>query len=284
MSIRKIAVLFHENTARPDFSLIHYIAEVWRSEGIEVVYLFGTAEYVPADVLIVHVDLSVVPASYIAFSKRYPIVLNQRVTDIRKSSFSTGLLTPDSDWPGQVIVKTEMNNFGRAERLVGTNWLERRFALARRIRWAIDRRLPSKRAFADLASYRLFSSLAEVPRSWFRSRDVVVEKFRPERTGDLYHLRICQVLGDRTLSTRLTSREPIIKMHTSIASERIDEEPFIAGWRDRFGLDYGKLDYVIYDGEPVLLDINKTTGTSPERAPQFVESHRLLASGISHYE
>jgi hypothetical protein len=86
---KKIAILFHENekNPRPGY-LISYFADLWREEGNEVIFLFGVKKFVPADLIIVHVDLSVVPDKYLAFAQQYPIVLNGEVKDIRKSTFS----------------------------------------------------------------------------------------------------------------------------------------------------------------------------------------------------
>jgi hypothetical protein len=41
--------------------VITRFADSWREEGFDVRYLFGARRFVPADLVIVHVNLSVVP-------------------------------------------------------------------------------------------------------------------------------------------------------------------------------------------------------------------------------
>ena len=129
---RRIAVLFHRKDRGRKIAsyVVHDLAECWRRAGHHVAYLFGTDRMEPADLLLVHVDLSVVPDEYLAFAARYPIVLNGLVKDIRKSAFSTARLDASDDWDGPVIVKTDLNNAGRPERVNREPvWLRRRLRL-----------------------------------------------------------------------------------------------------------------------------------------------------------
>ena len=58
----------------------------------------------------------------------------------------------------------------------------------------------------------------------------------------------------------------------------------ILAWRERLGLDYGKLDYVELDGRAVLFDVNKTTGTvRAERSEDLQASRRHRAAGIESF-
>ena len=70
----RVAVLFHEREPDidPALHLVHNFAQVWREEGLEVVYLYGTERFVPADLVLVHVDLSVVPEAYLEFAAQLP--------------------------------------------------------------------------------------------------------------------------------------------------------------------------------------------------------------------
>src|SRR5690606_23600626 len=81
-----------------------------------VVVLFGPARYVPADLIVVHVDLSVVPEPYLEFSQRYPIVVNGSIRDIRKSSISRNLVSQNTEYKGPAIVKSDCNYAGMPER------------------------------------------------------------------------------------------------------------------------------------------------------------------------
>jgi hypothetical protein len=116
---KRFAVLCHERERGLDPAryLVHHFEEFWREDGHDVAYLFGTERFVPADIVLVHVDVSVVPESYLEFAARYPIVLNGRVRDIRKTTTSRYLLRPGDDWRGPVIVKTDLNHAGNRERV-----------------------------------------------------------------------------------------------------------------------------------------------------------------------
>src|SRR6266571_4018349 len=117
MSPRTIGILFHEKNRKRHLSgyAITFLAEFWRQDGHRVHYLFGTRKFVPADLLLVHVDLSVVPDEYLEFASRYPIALNRAATDIRKSLISANLVRPGDPHSGKVIVKTDLNYGGAPE-------------------------------------------------------------------------------------------------------------------------------------------------------------------------
>ena len=111
---KRIVIIFHEQQRHwaVDRYLISKMADLWHEDGLEVRYVFGVDEFVHADLAILHVDLSVVPEEYLELASRYPITLNGRVRDIRKSSFSKNLLAPHDDFNGKVIVKTDLNHGG----------------------------------------------------------------------------------------------------------------------------------------------------------------------------
>jgi hypothetical protein len=54
---------------------------------------------------------------------------------------------------------------------------------------------------------------------------------------------------------------------------------FLRAERERLGFDYGKFDFVIHDGQAVLLDANKTPGPPPS-SPDAMERNARLAGGI----
>ena len=76
------------------------MTESWKQVGIEVVMLFGPDYFEPADVLIVHVDLTVVPGNYLAFSRRFPVVFNGCAKDISKRLVSKNLIDEDDPYRG----------------------------------------------------------------------------------------------------------------------------------------------------------------------------------------
>ena len=158
---RRIAILMHEKDGEHTIHqyVITLLADHWREDGHEVFFLFGTKRFVPADLIIVHVDLSVVPDSYLRFAARYPVAVNGRVRDIRKSTFSTGLLRPDDLWQGPVIVKSDFNYAGEPERLRE----EPRVQSPLRRLWTsvrADRQRPPTEAFFETSGdYRVYDRI-----------------------------------------------------------------------------------------------------------------------------
>jgi hypothetical protein len=288
--MRRIAVLFHENERHATGYVIHHLAELWREDGHAVEYLFGTHEFVPADVVVVHVDLSVVPDEYLEFAARYPRAVNGSLRDIRKSQISRNLVGPDDDWDGPVIVKANLNFFGRPERdLAGERSLQdrmlQRWPHLRRVHHVWNRLRPGGGIAAAAERYRIFDRIGEVPSGWFSSGDIVVEKFVPEIEDGLFYVRYFQVFGSRWRCHRLASRRRVIKAHHSIATRDAEPHDELFEWQREYHLDYGKIDYVVHEGRPILLDLNKTTGTSPGfRSPEErAASRRHLADGIRDF-
>jgi hypothetical protein len=283
---KKIAVWLHERDAYPEVK-VHFIwalCDLWRQQGVEVAVFKGLERMVAADVLLPHVDLTVLPEGYAELFSHYPRVLNCSVRDISKRRISRQLVTGTDAYAGAVIVKTNLNFGGLPEaRLTGT-------ALARRQKnpwWA--RALLRRERFAEPewgtlrslnpSDYKIFPSLKDVPPAVFANDSLVVERFLPEYEQGLYHLRIYQFLGERGYCVRLGSREPIVKTQSVVSREEIPIPPELVALRRELGLDYGKLDFVMRDGRVVLLDVNRTPGliTPNER---LQASAQLLAPGV----
>ena len=276
---RTIAVFFHENDRKRLRSYaVTYLSEFWRQDGNRVRYVFGVRKQTSADLLLIHVDLSVVPDEYLDFARRYPIVLNGAARDIRKSVISTNLLCPGDSHPGGVIVKSNLNDCGAPERS-----LRAAPAWRRRLRKALRRRADEDPAFPTPLDYRIYDRLSEVPRSDFGREDRVVEKFLPEAEGDLFFVRHYECLGDRSTCTRLAARHPIVKDQTVVRCEDVEPHPEIVETRKRLGFDYGKFDYTVHDGRPVLLDANKTTGADRLSTRELDVRRRRRADGIYSY-
>jgi hypothetical protein len=267
---RKIAVLFHEKHRGQTLNyLIHHYAEFWREDGHEVVFLFGTAQFVPADLVIIHVDLTVVPQEYLDFASRYPIALNHQVKDIRKSTYSQLLVKAGDDWDGKVIVKSNYNFAGTPERDLGVS---------------LDPRGVSSSYFWSPSDYQIYDHLNAVPSSLFRDPNVVVEKFQPEFQDGLYFMRAMLFLGDRFTCTRFASREPIVNGATQIQAAPVEPHAEMIQLAGTMKFDYGKFDYVLHEGKPVLLDANKTTGgVTASTDPKMVARRRHRAQGLYKY-
>jgi hypothetical protein len=273
----RIAILFHENECgrRLERYYITHLANHWREDGHNVDMVFGP-EVVPADIAVVHVNLSVVPDAYLEAAARYPVSVNGRVGDIRKTTVSANLVREGDGYNGPVIVKANLNYGGRPERLLAAH-------PPGRFRRRLSRLRSHLKGSVHMGSqdeYRVYESFAEVPGSCFHDDGVVVEKFIPERDGDYYVIHNCHFLGDRVTGSCLWSQDPIITQQNIERSEREDSHPGIVALREAMGFDYGKFDYVMRDGEPILIDANKTTGAEDTTEPRKLERRRFMAEGL----
>ena len=280
--MKRVVILLHDcdRWRGPRAYLIHSLAEVWRNNGIEVSWTYGIRGRPEADLLIPQVDLTRLPDDYLEYIRSYPNVVNRKVVDISKRSFSEQLLEEGDDYRGPVIVKTDNNCGGRQERSLIVRrypllwWLYRR---ALRITW---------QAFASLArqtvleEYAVFNSLAEVPRGVFSNKALVVEKFLPEREGDWYFLRHYLFFGDHIRNVRVAGKRPVLKRSASVLrGENLPVPPQLISLRRRLGFDYGKFDYTIHNGQVAILDVNWTP-TSPGTAEGAARTAKDLAGGI----
>lgn len=263
---RTVAILFHERQPDTRRYLVSSLAEVWRAEGLEVIELFGIDTFRPADLIIVHVDLSVVPEPYLDFARRYPIALNGQVADVRKSTISQLLVTRRSEYEGPVIVKTDLNYGGYPERsLFGSP-----------IGKLLGKLTPHR------PEYRIYARIDAVPRRFFDDERFVVEKFLPEVERGRYHVRCYYFLGDRHICERFASVQPTVRGDQG-TGEKIDLHPAVVEVRRRLRLDYGKIDYVIHEGQPLVIDVNKTVGNDLGRPEGVIDARLHRAAGIHSY-
>lgn len=263
--------------------VISALAEVWRRDGHTVTYIFGVKNFIPADLLLVHVDLSVVPDEYLAFAEKYPIVLNGKIRDIRKSTFSPYILKQDDDYSGPVLIKSNLNFAGIPEVLRKNYPLGNSQAglYCRSVHMLL--KAAKYKFFGKHSDYLIVENLRKVPAEWFTRQDIVIQRFCPEHAKGLYHVRYYLFMGDRYVCERVSSRQPIVKDATSVRREPVDVHPEIEKMRSALHFDYGKFDYVIHESKPVLLDINKTVGAAGKVTPEIEEMRKHRAQGIYSY-
>ncbi|MGE5276506.1 MAG: hypothetical protein ACM3SU_05895 [Acidobacteriota bacterium] len=280
---RRIVILVHarDRWAERRPYQIWGIADVWRSWGIEVVVQHGTDRFVDADLVVNHLDLTVVPEPYVRHMARYAAGINRRCVDCSKRVVSTNLLSEGEKWDGPVIVKTNLNYGGALERQVlrgrlAQTWEDLRLRLSRRP-WRIRRQLST-------FDYPVLESVAQVPEDVWLNPHLVVERFLPEREGDLYVLRKLTLFGDRWTSRRSFSSSPIVKAGTAIRNEDVEPHPDVFEAARRLGLDRGKVDYVLHDGKAVVLDVNRTNTMGRSMAPERIrEAAERLAPGLRSF-
>lgn len=222
---------------------------------------------VRGDVAILHVDATRIPDEYLALADAYGVTVNFAVRDISKRVISGARLAAGEPWSGSVIVKSDLNCMGLPE--------DRLNAIAR----AKGRRepFPGHRMFKD---YLILSSVEEVPDEVWADPRRVVERFLPERDEEGFALRTWVFMGEKERCTRHVSTHRIVKAAGMVRRTPCEVPDAIRAERERLGFDYGKFDFVVHDGTPVLLDTNRTPGTSPELRAFLQDGARNLAAGL----
>ncbi len=272
MAKPRILVLMCAGTVMQDVAgwAIHELAQVWLEEGLDVKIASGPRGAAPADLLFLHVDLSVVPDEYLALVDRYPVAVNGRIKDIRKSSFSAQLVRSGDGWEGPCIVKSDLNCAGIPEMGYAARGIALEFG-------------PPRYPFPmrGQQDYRLYADASAVPTAFFDDPYLVVERFLPEVEGGLYFTRSCHFLGNACTTVRLGSPGPIVVASSQKVIQQIEPPLEILEYRKKVGLDYGKIDYLVHEGKLVILDVNKTTGNVGMSAdPRVLAMRRERAMGI----
>jgi hypothetical protein len=227
------------------------------------------------DLAVLHVDRTRVYPGLVPANPAARPFLNGRVLDITKRSFSTARVVRGDDWDGAVIVKSNLNYYGNLEWGGRPHGFleEKRRALARS-HWRLARMLPP-------STYPVLPNVSAVPGWVWRDPELIVERFLPEREGDLYCLRGWVFFGARGYTFRLFSTQKVVKVTSIVRHEFLGEPPAeLVEFRRLHGWDFGKFDYVEVDGRPVLLDINKTPTIST--GPDTPRLHDL-AGGLEEF-
>jgi hypothetical protein len=227
------------------------LCDLWREAGHRISIAKGVDALPEADLAILHVNLSVVPDEYREAAARYPRAVNGRALDIRKRNVSRHLLSRGDAWDGEVIIKSDLNFAGVPE------WR------------AAHPELPASAVPRDMVNYLVCDTIDLVPEQVWSDPRLVVERFLPERDADGYYwLRTWVFLGERGRCRRGRSRAPVIKGWRVVDTdpELLEVPDAIRAERERLGIDYGKFDFVVHDGTPVLFDANKTPGIGPSRS------------------
>jgi hypothetical protein len=235
---------------------VQLLSDLWREEGISVDVTDRLLEPTGADVLVLpHLDITVTPRKQAEVFERCKHVINRSVTDISKSLVSRHRISSPNGYEGPVIVKTDRNFGGEPEAKAAARRgrLKRRMvALSRRLPWTIS-------GLIGPDGYRIYDHPRLVPRPVWYNPLLVVEKFLPEREGELYCLRQYVFLGPCEISTRAMGPDPVVKSSNVVRREILDETPPpVREYRAQLGFDFGKFDYVVHGGEPVIFDVNRT--------------------------
>jgi hypothetical protein len=261
----------------------------WEAVGFRVVVVAGADEFVPADVALLHVDLSVVPGAYRRLAERYRRVVNGRVLDIRKRSVSRLVVDREGPDPGPVIVKTDWNCGGLREFRLGylespiaraLHRLDRGDLTARALSRVEARRSWRRRRVLPVGAYRVYAGRSEVPAGVWENPNLVVERFVAEREGPDYCCRHWLFFGDREVHRRTVASDPVVKARARLSRLPDPVPDELRRIRERLGFDYGKFDYGLVDGEVVLYDANRTPGALADSS-RHAETVDVLSGGLA---
>jgi hypothetical protein len=249
----------------------------WQEVGHDIWIVSGPQPSVDADIVLVHVNRTVVPDDHIAFARRFPLVLNGRVLDISKRRVSRNLVQRDDDYVGPVIVKTDRNHGGTPE--------ARMEARSSPVQWYVQSQQASlpwwRRTVLSPSEYRVFAAKAEVPDPVWENAALVVEKLLTEMHDGYCALRTWVFCGDQDMSTVGYSPNPMVRAADVVRREDNVEVPEdLRQLRREMGFDYGKFDYVIVDGHAALFDANRTPTVGTRSPEEYREWGRKLAQGL----
>ena len=223
---------------------------------------------VRGDIAILHVDATVVAEEYLALQSRYAMTINFAVADNSKRRISRNLLTSGDDWAGPVIVKSNLNSGGQMEE----------FHNGRATLLGLPAPHPGATVWND---YRVLGNIDEVADEVWSDTSLVVERFLPERDGgDRFAYRTWVFMGERERCNRFVTASPISKGAGVIDYAPIGVPDQMRAERARLGFDFGSFDFVVHDGEPVLLDANRTPGLAAALDRMIRAGHQNLAEGL----
>jgi hypothetical protein len=270
--VAHVVILTH---AYDDFTggkyLLNLLADCWTGAGHRVSVAAGLDDLPAGDLGILHVDLSVIPAAYAEAAKKYPVVVNGAALDLRKQVVSRHLVRRGDGWDGPVIVKTDLNCSGIPE--------------LRHRQLELRHRTPADAPLREITymsrPYPILRSAAEVPEAAWNNPGLVVERFLPEQDARGFWMRAWVFFGDRERCTRYLGSHPVVKAGNILAREPAPVPEELRAERQRLGFDYGKFDFVVRDGQALLLDANRTPGAPPPPLTfEMMASNANLARGL----
>jgi hypothetical protein len=220
------------------------------------------------DVALLHVDSTIVAPEYLELGAHYGLALNFGTGDTSKATISRMRVTPCDDWRGPVVVKSNLNYRGLVEKMQNDR--------AKRAR----RPLPHP-ALRSVGEYRLFDRSDEVPDDIWSDPGLIVERFTPEFDEDgRYVYRTWIFMGRRERCTRFLAPRWMVKASDVVAYEPMEVPAQLRAERERLNFDYGKFDFVMHDGVPIVFDVNRTPGLAKRVEALTKAGAHNLAEGL----
>lgn len=280
--MKTICILVHEKDPfRDQHYLIQQLAEKWCARNFKIEIARNPENLSGADIVIQHLNMTTIPASYTEALDSHPLVINGKIHSISKRTISKNLLKPGCNYLNPVIVKTDNNHGGRPDRR-----LQKKYDPISMFCRQIKKRCPWQiTGILDPENYQIYPKSYMVPHSVWQNNNLVVEKLCTEKEGNLYLLRQWIFFGSKEICRVLLSPNPVIHAGDVVAKRYSTNIPQnLRKARKKFGFDYGKFDFIIRDGKAVLFDTNFTQSFMTTRTSHDLNhALTLLSLGIHDF-
>lgn len=262
--------------------LVNLLRPIWESWGCRVLETGAQTEWPEADGAFMHVDLSLVPASYTEQAGRYAFQWNAGVHDISKAATCEGLVRPGDGFHGPVMVKTNLNHAGVPERnrIIRRNNRLRNSWRGRFWPGWLGKHLEEEPSLIGKDNYRIYGSVEEVPPAQRENKEWVLQQFCSEPLDGGFALREYYFLGQANYVRTEVGSGPCFTSGRMVRESTGPVPEELLALRRRLGLDYGKIDFVIRGGRPFVFDVNKTVGIRSPDSPSALNVARSLAWGL----
>jgi len=254
--------------------LIKVLAGIWREQGH--ILSFGNRPPPTTDAVIAHTDYSMIDEHFFRQVDEGIPVINSAARNFLKSNVSQLLINENSKWHGPVIIKTDANCHAAEEYAYhGLDLLRLLKIFAGRfVSWQWTGELPFR-------TYPILERTDQVPGWVWQDHRLVVEKFMPERDGELYVLRLWMFFGEQEYCMRVCSELPVVKSRKLVSVDLVEEVPdAVRSVRRKLGLDFGKIDFVMHGNDALVFDVNKTPTVDLNKRGQLGPFVRRLADGL----
>jgi hypothetical protein len=252
------------------------LVNCFKQHGLKVAAQIGLGSEEKSRCVFNHVDLTTTPEPYLDYFKTFPNGINTSLVDISKSLVChETLVTPNDGYQGAVIVKTNLNCGGapELEGIIRSGELPQ----GRKIQNYANAR------FMNPGNYPIFKNTNDVPLDVWKNPNLIVQQFRTEMDDHgRYCLRYWYVLGGKGFHTRIATDKPIVKGSNILDRKLLDEPtpPALLRAKELLGVDYGRFDYIVSNGEAVLFDVNRTPCIPSEPAALYQKQFQEMSIGV----